>query len=110
MKIAAIGRQNESGFLLCGSGAITQRNERGRDFAPGTGLDMNIPTLQDTAHIGLIGLTSFQAFDRCSLVAKSFQKSIRKRIRLKRLLCQQGYGFFDFYSVHYAGLVVLRFY
>lgn len=107
LKLPAIRGQNETGLLLYGRRAVSQGIERGRDFALTAGLYMDISTLQDATHIRLVGRATLQTLNRGRLVAKSFQKGIRERLRLKRLLCQQGYCFFDFYSVHNRVLFTL---
>jgi len=110
LKLAAIRGQNEAGFLLRRRGALPKRIKCRGNFPLTAGLDMNVATLQDATNVRFIRRATLQALDRRRLVAKSFQKGIRERFSLKRLLSQQGYGFFDFDGVHYAGLATLGFY
>ena len=64
---------------------------------------MNMAALKHSAgNVRLVGIARAQTRDRGRLVAERGEKLERKFARIKRLLGEFGYGFFDFDGVHAA--------
>lgn len=70
----AVGRQDELRLLARRGGAFFQGGERGRRFAFGANLDVDVVPLQDAVAIGFNGAAAAEPLERRLLVAERFER------------------------------------
>ena len=99
LKINSIGRQDKLRFRFGGRGTLPQRRQHLRDLSRGARTNVDVVSLENAAQVRLVRCAGSQPFDRCLLVAEGFKESIRKVLRIIRLIRQLRNGFFYFNGV-----------